>query len=176
MRYVSTVNTVHLSRQADHERERVCCWIVTVSDTRDPDSDDTGRYLDRALKAAGHRVARYVIVLDDEVEIAEQLTEAKADPHVQAVLLHGGTGISKRDVTVRTVKRHLDESIEGFGELFRFISYQEIGPFALMSRALAGIMAGKLVYALPGSPNAVRTATEKLLLPTLKHAAFELGK
>jgi len=105
-----------------------------------------------------------------------QLQAAKADPAVQAIILHGGTGISKRDVTVKTVRAFLDETIDGFGELFRSISYQEIGPFALMSRAMAGVMAGKLVYALPGSENAVRTAVEKLLLPTLKHAVFELNK
>lgn len=168
--------TVHLSRQTDHERQRVCCWVVTVSDTRDPASDTTGQYLQRALQGAGHAVARYTIVRDDETQITAQLEAAKADRAVQAVILHGGTGISRRDVTATAVKRQLDETIEGFGELFRFISYQEIGPFALMSRALAGVMAGKLVYALPGSENAVRTAVEKLLLPTLKHAAYELQK
>jgi len=173
---VGMTTTVHLRRQADHEQEAVRCWIVTVSDTRDPGKDTTGQYLNRALKDAGHRIDRYVIVHDDEGEIAEQLTAAKHDPAVQALILHGGTGISKRDVTVPTVRKFLDETIDGFGELFRMISYDEIGPFALMSRALAGVMGRKLVYALPGSENAVRTATEKLLLPTLKHAAFELKK
>ena len=168
--------TVHLEKQVEHERPGVRCWIVTVSDTRDPQRDTTGKYLNAALSAAGHRVERYVIVHDDEGEIGRQLQAAKADPAVQAIILHGGTGISKRDVTVKTVRAFLDETIDGFGELFRSISYQEIGPFALMSRAMAGVMAGKLVYALPGSENAVRTAVEKLLLPTLKHAVFELQK
>lgn len=168
--------TVHLEKQAEHERPGVRCWIVTVSDTRDPQRDTTGQYLKATLSAAGHRVERYVIVHDDEGDIGRQLQAAKADPAVQAIILHGGTGISKRDVTVKTVRAFLDETLDGFGELFRSISYQEIGPFALMSRAMAGVMAGKLVYALPGSENAVRTAVEKLLLPTLKHAVFELNK
>lgn len=168
--------TVHLEQQAQHEQPGARCWIVTVSDTRDPQRDTTGQYLKAALSAAGHRVERYVIVHDDAAEIGRQLQEAKADPAVQAIILHGGTGISRRDVTVATVRAFLDETIEGFGELFRFISYQEIGPFALMSRAIAGVMARKLVYALPGSENAVRTACQKLLLPTLKHAVYELNK
>lgn len=168
--------TIHLEQQAHHERDQVRCWIVTVSDTRDEDRDTTGQYLKQSLTEAGHRIDRYVIVHDDEGEISEQLAAAKRDATVQAVILHGGTGISKRDVTVKTVHQFIDEKIDGFGELFRMISYEEIGPFALMSRALAGIMDSKLVYALPGSENAVKTATEKLLLPTLKHAAFELKK
>lgn len=170
------MNTVHIKKQAKHEHERVRCWIITVSDTRDETADTTGQYLQKALKTQGHCIERYVIVHDDVGEISQQLEDARSDEEVQAIILHGGTGISKRDVTVATVKKYLDETIDGFGELFRYLSYEEIGPFALLSRALAGVMAGKLVYALPGSENAVRTATEKLLLPTLKHAAFELQK
>ncbi len=168
--------TVHIRKQSEHERESVRCWVVTVSDTRTPETDTTGQYLKRRLEEEGHALDRYVIVRDDAGEIAAQLEAAKADAGVQAVLLHGGTGISRRDVTVRAVRCHLDEEIEGFGELFRSLSYEEIGPFALMSRALAGIMGDVLVYCLPGSVNAVHTATERLLLPTLKHAAFEMTK
>jgi molybdenum cofactor biosynthesis protein B len=168
--------TVHIKQQTEHEQDAVQIWIVTVSDTRDPELDTTGQYLNKTLTEAGHAITNYVIVHDDETEISEQLDAAKADDDVQAIILHGGTGISPRDVTVPTVLKHLDEKIDGFGELFRMISYEEIGAFALMSRALAGIMNRKLVYALPGSENAVKTATEKLLLPTLKHAAFELQK
>lgn len=170
------MQTVHIEKKAAHEHERVRCWIVTVSDTRDKAADTTGQYLWEALETQGHCIERYVIVHDDDGEISQQLQAARSDERVQAIILHGGTGISKRDVTVSTVQKYLDETIDGFGELFRYLSYEEIGPFALLSRALAGVMAGKLVYALPGSENAVRTATEKLLLPTLKHAAFELKK
>lgn len=176
-RYLGTMSvTKHLQKPLEHEHQRVRCWVITVSDTRDKAKDTTGRYIKTALRQAGHRVEHYTIILDDEGQISRQLEAAKSDPDVQAVILTGGTGISKRDVTVKVVQRLVDETLDGFGELFRFISYQEIGPFALMSRAMAGVMAGKLVYALPGSENAVHTAMEKLLLPTLKHAAFELTK
>jgi len=168
--------TVHLKKQPQHEHNQVSCWVITISDTRDEAKDTTGRYIQTALTQAGHRVEHYTIIHDDVDQISQQLEAAKADDTVQAVILTGGTGISRQDVTVKTVKRFVDETLDGFGELFRAISYQEIGPFALMSRAMAGVMAGKLVYALPGSENAVRTAMEKLLLPTLKHAAFELEK
>lgn len=167
--------TVHLEKQTEHEQPGVRCWIVTVSDTRDPQRDTTGQYLKTALSAAGHRVERYVIVHDDEGEIGQQLQAAKADPAVQAIILHGGTGISTRDVTVKTVQAFLDETIDGFGELFRSLSYEDIGSSAMLSRAVAGVVGTTIVFALPGSTAACELALDRLIVPELGHIAKLLG-
>jgi molybdenum cofactor biosynthesis protein B len=166
----------HLERRDKHSVESVACWVVTVSDTRTEATDITGRFIREQLATAGHRVTRYAIIRNDADQIREMLAALRRDPEAQAAIFHGGTGLSRKDQTARALKVELDEMIEGFGELFRMLSYQAIGPYALLSRALAGVIDKKLVFALPGSENAVKLAMEKLILPVLPHAVYELQK
>jgi molybdenum cofactor biosynthesis protein B len=153
----------------------VTCTVITISDTRTPDTDASGRAVAETLEGHGHRVAQRLIVKDDEAEIHLAVKAALAEPAVQAVITTGGTGISRRDVTCEVVSRLLDKRLDGFGEIFRMLSYQDIGPAAVMSRACAGTASGKVVIALPGSLAAVRLAMEKLVLPELPHMVREAG-
>ncbi len=156
--------------------EGVGCFLVTVSDTRTPETDESGRLIAEALRRAGHEVKGYAVVPDEPERIRTALEEALGDPGVDAVILNGGTGISPRDVTPEAVLPLLERELPGFGEAFRRLSFEEIGPRALLSRAFAGITRGKLVFALPGSPHGVSLALERLLLPLLGHAAYELRR
>ena len=166
--------SVHAHREAG--LVQVPCAVVTVSDTRDLATDASGALAVELLTGAGHPVVLHEIVRDEPAEIEAAARRALAHPEVRAVLLTGGTGISPRDVTPETVEPLLDRVIPGFGELFRALSYQEIGSAALLSRALAGLSAGRVVFALPGSRDAVRLALEKLVLPELGHLAGEAHK
>lgn len=148
--------------------------VVTVSDTRRGDQDTGGAYLVEALEAAGHRVAERAWVSDDRAEILAQARASVERPEVQAVLFTGGTGLAARDVTADTLMGFVDSTIPGFGELFRQLSYQEIGPATILSRACAGVSQRKLVCALPGSPKALRLAMEKILLPECGHIVAQL--
>jgi molybdenum cofactor biosynthesis protein B len=150
--------------------------VITVSDTRTPETDTGGACAAELLAAAGHPVALREIVKDDAPAIAAALRRALARPDLRAVVLTGGTGIAPRDVTPEAVLPLLDRTLPGFGELFRALSYQEIGSAALLSRALAGLAGGKPVFVLPGSRAAVRLALERLVLPELAHLAGEAGK
>jgi len=161
-------------RGAEHTVESVTCWIVTVSDTRDETTDTSGKLIREKLESAGHRVARYRIIKNDAAHITEMVEQLKGDSTVHVAIFHGGTGISRKDQTARTLKKLYDEELDGFGELFRMLSYQEIGPYALLSRASAGIISKKLIFSLPGSEHAVRLALEKLILPVLGHAVQQL--
>lgn len=152
----------------------VVCWVITVSDTRTESTDTSGKLIREKLEGAGHRVALYRIIKNDPAQIAEMVEQLKADREVHVAIFHGGTGISRKDQTARTLKKLYDEELDGFGELFRMLSYHEVGPYALLSRASAGIISKKLVFSLPGSENAVRLALEKLILPVLGHAVEQL--
>ena len=157
---------------AEHRREgpaRVCCAVITVSDTRTLADDRSGQTALEILQAAGHRVVHRQIVRDEPVEIQEACTALLGRADIQMVLLTGGTGLSPRDVTVEVVSPLLTKKLPGFGELFRMLSYQEIGPAAMLSRALAGLAGRTAVFVLPGSPQAVRLALEKLIVPELGH-------
>jgi molybdenum cofactor biosynthesis protein B len=147
--------------------------VITASDTRTPDSDESGRLIMALLAKAGHQAAHYEIVPDDPQRITD--TVRSHLPALDGVIISGGTGITARDTTFEAIRRLLDKELEGFGELFRMLSYQEIGPAAFLSRATAGISTGKLVVSLPGSPEACRLAMEKLLLPELGHIAYLLN-
>lgn len=149
--------------------------VITVSDTRTPGTDESGALIRKMLSERGHRVAHSVVVPDDREAIAEALRAALEGP-AGAVILNGGTGISPRDVTIETVEPMLDKHLPGFGELFRHLSFREIGAAAFLSRATAGIARGKPVFALPGSPAAVVLALERLVLPELGHVAGEAVK
>ena len=150
--------------------------VLTISDTRTPETDTGGDAVQEALESAGHEVLYRTIVRDDASLIRTALVDALARGDVDAVVTSGGTGISARDTTYEVVDRMVEKRLDGFGEIFRMLSYEEIGAAAIMSRALAGAVGTKFVASLPGSRNAVRLAMEKLLVPELAHVVFELRK
>jgi molybdenum cofactor biosynthesis protein B len=154
----------------------VGCFVLTVSDTKTPDTDTSGGIIRDLLTSAGHRVAGSAIVRDEPADVARVVREACADPGVQAVIVTGGTGITSRDSTYEAIEALLDKRLPGFGELFRMLSFQEVGPAAMLSRAQMGIHARRIVVSLPGSPNACRLALEKLLLPELGHLLREVSR
>ena len=151
----------------------VACRVITVSDSRTSETDTSGKLIQRLLKEKGHTLVDYHLVRDDPAPIRDLIQTAPSGTH--AVILSGGTGLSKRDGTFEVVEGLLEKKIEGFGELFRSLSYQEIGASAMFSRASAGIYKGKVIFSLPGSEGAVRLAMEKLILPELGHFVQQLS-
>lgn len=143
--------------------------LITVSDTRSPENDVGGRTLSGLAHVAGHRVEETVVVPDDVAGIRRAVRRILALAGVDVVVLTGGTGFSPRDVTVEAVVPLLDQTVEGFGELFRALSYRQVGAAAMLSRATAGLVGGKAIFLLPGSPKAVSLAMEKLILPEAAH-------
>jgi molybdenum cofactor biosynthesis protein B len=154
----------------------VTCIVIAISDTRTLETDTAGRTIAEALQGRGHVVHQRLVVKDEEVEIGLAVRAALAEPAVQAVITTGGTGISRRDVTYEVITSLLDKRLDGFGEIFRMLSYEDIGAAAVLSRACAGTAEGKILVALPGSEPAVRLAMEKLLLPELPHMVREAGR
>ncbi|MBA5863459.1 MAG: molybdenum cofactor biosynthesis protein [Nitrospira sp. CR1.1] len=159
-----------------HAPRSVGCMVITCSDTRTPDTDTSGQLIQKLLKENGHTIAAYHLVRDEPAQITARITEGIADDSVQAIIINGGTGISRRDSTFEAVDGMLEKRLDGFGEVFRFLTYQEIGSPAIMSRATAGIIKGRVLFSTPGSENAVRLAMEKLILPELGHLIKELTK
>jgi molybdopterin adenylyltransferase len=153
----------------------VSAFVVTCSDSRDAAHDGSGKDLREGLSAAGHTVVGHTVVKDDPEAIRGALAQAQA-AGARAVLFTGGTGIGRRDCTVETLRALFEKELPGFGELFRMLSYQQIGSPALMSRATAGTYQGMILFALPGSPQAVRLALDALILPELGHAVRELTR
>jgi molybdenum cofactor biosynthesis protein B len=154
----------------------VICAVVTVSDTRTSETDTSGALIRKLLSDHGHHIASSHWVKDEPSEVQKLLTVLTSKPDVQAVILNGGTGLSKRDGTYEAVAGLLEKRLDGFGELFRFLSYHEIGSAAMMSRAVAGTYGGKIVISVPGSEAAVRLAMEKLILPELGHLVREVNR
>lgn len=154
----------------------VSCAVLTVSDTRSLETDTGGALAASLLEEAGHPVVLRSLVRDEPEEIGARLEQVLAREDVEAVVITGGTGIAPRDRTPEAVEPRLDRVIPGFGELFRQLSYGEIGPAAMLSRALAGTAGGRIVFVLPGSRGALRLAFEKLILPELGHLAGESRK
>ncbi len=150
--------------------------IVTVSDTRTPETDQNRHYIEDRMSELGHRVAAYRLILDEPDQVAAVIEELAAMAGVQLVLFNGGTGISPRDTTYDVVSRYLEKTLPGFGELFRALSYAEVGAAAMFSRATAGVYRGTLIFSMPGSPNAVQVALEKLILPEINHLAWEVAR
>jgi molybdenum cofactor biosynthesis protein B len=150
--------------------------VLTVSDTKTPETDTSGAVIRELLTAAGHRVAGSSIVRDEPADVARLVKAACADPAVHAVILTGGTGITSRDSTFEAVEALLDKRLPGFGELFRMLSFAEVGAAAMLTRAQMGIHARRIVVSLPGSPNACRLALEKLLIPELGHLLREVSR
>ncbi len=171
----------------------VPCAVLTISDTRTVETDKSGQYIRASLTAAGHSIEHYAILKDDPASIRETLISLIADPGVSAILLTGGTGLSARDTTYEVVDALLEKRLDGFGELFRSLSYAEIGSGAMLSRAVAGIVEHRygehrsgehgsgehgsgehgsdatVLFSMPGSTGAVTLALQKLILPELPH-------
>ena len=152
------------------------CWVLTISDTKTPETDTSGTLIREQLTAAGHRVVGASIVRDEPADVQRIIREAVADSSVQVIIMTGGTGITSRDSTFEAVEAMLDKRLPGFGELFRMLSFQEIGAAAMLSRAQMGIHARRIVVSLPGSPNACRLALDKLLLPEMGHLVREVSR
>ncbi len=150
--------------------------VVTCSDTRTSETDTSGQLIMRLLKEQGHQVLVYHLVKDEPQLIKDCIGEALRTEGVQAIIINGGTGISRRDSTFEAVDAMLEKRLNGFGEIFRALTYQDIGSPAIMTRATAGIVHGRVLFSTPGSENAVRLAMEKLILPELGHLIEELTK
>ena len=148
--------------------------VVTVSDTRSPDSDSSGSCIQQLLRDAGHSVVAYEILKDEPNQIQTYLQVLAQRSDIQAVVVNGGTGIAARDTTYDALASLLEKTLPGFGEVFRWLSYQEIGSRAIASRAVAGVYRRKLIFSLPGSTAAVTLAMEKLILPELIHLVTQL--
>src|SRR5271154_2143812 len=157
-----------------HARANLKIGVITASDTRTPETDESGMLIRAMLQAAGHSVDYYEIVSDDSEKISAALVSNLEN--LDAIIINGGTGITARDGPTEGVKSVLEKDLEGFAKLFRMLSFQEIGPAAMLSRAVAGVRHGKFIAALPGSPDACRLAMEKLLIPELGHITYLLSK
>jgi molybdenum cofactor biosynthesis protein B len=163
----------------EHKRtapRSIGCWVLTISDTKTPETDTSGTLIRELLRGAGHTVVGSDIVRDEPADVQRVIRDACANEAVQAVILTGGTGITSRDSTFEAVEAMLDKRLPGFGELFRVLSYEEVGAAAMLSRAQMGVARGRIVASLPGSPNACRLALEKLLLPELGHLVREVNR
>lgn len=164
---------------AEEHREKaghgpITLAIVTVSDTRTPETDTNKQYLEARMNELGHKVAAYRLIKDEPDQVAAVMDELAEMAEVQIVLFNGGTGIAPRDTTYDAISRKLEKTLPGFGELFRMISYQDIGAAAMLSRATAGVYKQTLIVSMPGSSNAVKTAVEKLIIPEINHLAWEI--
>jgi molybdenum cofactor biosynthesis protein B len=157
-----------------HARNNLKVGVITASDSRTPENDESGKLIRSLLEAAGHLVAYYAVLPEDPERISAALVNNL--DNLDAIIVNGGTGITARDGTTEVVKSLLDKELEGFGELFRMLSFNEIGAAAMMSRAIAGVRHGRFIAALPGSPDACRLAMEKLLIPQLGHITYLLSK
>jgi molybdenum cofactor biosynthesis protein B len=166
--------SVHQHREAAPEYIRVAA--LTISDTRTPEDDTGGDTIQELLEEAGHEIVERTIVRDDVAQIQTTLVDLLGRDDVDAVVTTGGTGISARDTTYEVVEQMIDKKLDGFGEIFRVLSYEEIGAAAMLSRATAGAVGDKFLACLPGSRNAVRLAVEKLLVPEMAHVVFEIRK
>jgi molybdenum cofactor biosynthesis protein B len=159
--------SAHAHREAG--RRSVACAILTVSDTRTTETDTSGRRSRELLEAAGHRILAYSIVPDEPGLVRDRVVDLLADADVEVVIVNGGTGLAPRDTTFEAISALLDKTLDGFGELFRSLSFAEIGPAAMLSRAVAGVAGRTIVASLPGSTGAVELALSRLLVPELGH-------
>lgn len=165
--------------QEEHKAEapeRLSCFIVTVSDSRNEDNDLSGDLVKEMLESNFHYIVGAQIVPDEPEKIARILQQASGHPKIQVIILTGGTGISPRDQTYETVSGLYEKELLGFGELFRSLSYSDIGPAAMLSRASAGTINGKIVFSIPGSVTAAKLAMSELILPELPHLVYEVSK
>jgi molybdenum cofactor biosynthesis protein B len=169
----NAVSHLEHKQRAPHS---VLCAVITISDTRTLDTDTAGAAIVDMLRAAGHEVVGRTIVRDDAEMVRGAIGRQLADPAVRAIITTGGTGITSRDNTYEAVTAMLDKRLDGFGELFRMLSYEQVGAAAMLSRACAGLISGRVVAALPGSEAAVRLAMDRLLIPELGHLVGEAAR
>lgn len=160
-------------REIAHQQGPVRVAIVTVSDTRTEETDVNAKFLRAEIERAGHVVEAYRLIRDEPDQVAAVLDELAAG-EARVMLWNGGTGISPRDTTYDVLSRKLEKTLPGFGEIFRMLSFEVVGAAAMLSRATAGVYRSKVVISTPGSPNAVKLAWEKLILPELEHLAWEV--
>ena len=160
----------------DNKSTPINCAVITVSDTRTIETDKSGKLIQQLLIDADHNIVIYDIVKDEPLDIQKWLVKFDDNSELEAVILNGGTGIAPRDTTYDVVSAWLEKTIPGFGEIFRYLSYQEIGSRAIASRAVAGVKNQKLFFSLPGSSNAVRLAMTELILPELNHLVRQIKK
>ena len=163
----------------EHQRQgpaSVSCFVLTVSDTRTPETDTSGRAIRALLEEAGHTIAGHAIVRDEPSQVTMVVRSHLTDDRVKVIITTGGTGITSRDGTFEAINGLLEKRLDGFGELFRMLSFEEIGAAAMMSRAIAGTASRKAIFVLPGSENAVRLAMSRLIVPQLGHVVQQLNK
>jgi molybdenum cofactor biosynthesis protein B len=151
------------------------CAVVTVSDTRTPETDSSGKIIQELLTRSGHRIGLYLIIPDEPSQIQAILQQISDRNEIQVLIINGGTGIAPRDTTYDALVPLFKKTLLGFGELFRYLSYQEIGSRAMASRAIAGVYKNLLIFSLPGSTNAVKLALEKLILPEILHLVKQIN-
>jgi molybdopterin adenylyltransferase len=165
----------HLDHEQSAATRRARCAIVTLSDTRTPETDKSGARIKDLLTLSSHTVAHYELIPDNPAILDALLTTLLTRQDIDCLITTGGTGISPRDNTIPIIERHITTPLPGFGELFRALSYEEIGPAAMLSRATAGAAKNKLIFALPGSTKAIELAMTKLILPQLPHMLMLIG-
>jgi molybdopterin adenylyltransferase len=158
----------------DSIQTSIDCAVITVSDTRTLDTDRSGALIQQLLQVAGHKIGMYRIIPDEPTQIRAELDRAVNLRSISAIVFNGGTGISTRDTTYDAISSALTKTLPGFGEIFRYLSYQDIGSRAIASRAIAGTYQHLLVFSLPGSCGAVQLGMEKLILPELIHLVTQL--
>ncbi len=151
----------------------VNCAVLIISDSRTERDDESGGLVKRRLGESGHRVMAYAILKNDAGAIKKKIEELLGQDELQVIIVSGGTGVSHRDVTIDTVEPMLEKKLDGFGELFRLLTYQEIGTGSIMSRATAGVVKGKVILCLPGSVGAVTLAMDRIILPEIGHLVRE---
>ncbi len=169
----SVMNSAEEHRRKAEGQGSVALAIVTVSDTRTPETDTSGQIIRTLAEAAGHRIVGHRIVKDEPAQVEAALEEF-TNSEARLIIFNGGTGISQRDRTYDVISRKLEKTLPGFGEIFRMLSYDQVGAAAMLSRATAGVYQNKVIFSTPGSPDAVRLAVEKLILPEIQHLAWEL--
>jgi len=150
--------------------------VITCSDTRTPETDTSGALIKNTLREQGHMIAAYHVVKDEPSAIRKLIKQGAKNRQVQAIIVNGGTGISRRDSTFEAIDALLEKRLAGFGEIFRYLSYQDIGSAAIMSRATAGLYKGTIVISIPGSEKAALLAMDKLILNELGHMVREMSK
>ena len=156
--------------------QSVGCAVLIISDSRTEQTDESGKFLKQALNQNGHRVLAYAILKNDAGAIERKIKELLNQDELQVIITSGGTGISHRDITVETISSIIEKKLDGFGELFRSLSYQEIGTASIMSRAVAGVVGGKIIICIPGSLGAAKLAMDKVILPEIGHMVREVTR
>jgi len=154
----------------------VNCAVLTFSDSRTEQDDESGKILCEKLSGSGHKVVDYTVLKDDSEAIGQKISELLGSDELQVIITNGSTGVSHRDVAVEAISPILEKKLDGFGELFRHLSYQEIGTASILSRAIAGIAQGKVIICLPGSPGAAGLAIDSIILPEIGHMVREAAR